>query len=688
MAAPRTPPQTPAGTDEPQGSEGSSRGSGSGRFGGSVRAVGRALRLPFTGTVRGIRKATHAHGAGESGLGKLIELHAVNGAGDVMVTVALASTVFFSVPTDEARGRVALYLAITMAPFTLLAPVIGPLLDRLPHGRRAAMAAAMLARALLALVIAGAAAGGGLELYPAALGVLVASKAYGVVRSAVVPRLLPPRFSLVKANSRVTLGGLLATGAAAPVGAGLHLIGPRWPLYGAFVIFVAGTFLSFSLPPKVDSAKGEHRALLAAAEGGAVRHGTRRGPTARIERAPVRPGAAPGRPWAARERPGAAPERRGAAPGRPGEAPERSGAAPVRPGTAHEPGETAPERPEVETDRPGATPARPGEVPRRPWAAPEQPGATHEPGETAPEQPGVEPDRPGAAPGRPWAAPKLPGTAHEPDEAAPEQPGVETEQPGAAPGRPWAAAKLPGPAHERIDAPTEPREAPTERIDAPAERIDAPAGPREAPAVPVKRPGLRTVGPAVTHALAANAALRCLSGFLIFFLAFLLREHPLAGQSAAVSLGMVGVAAGAGNALGTAVGAWLRSRAPEIIVVTVVAIALGAAVAAAALFGTVLVTCLAAVAGFGQALAKLSLDALIQRDVPEGVRTSAFARSETLLQMAWVLGGAIGIVLPLNGVLGMAVGAAIVATGWLSTVRGLLASSRRPGPPHADRSTA
>ncbi|CAM5299936.1 hypothetical protein STANM309S_04301 [Streptomyces tanashiensis] len=58
----------------------------------------------------------------------------MNGAGDVMITVALASTVFFSVPTDEARGRVALYLAVTMAPFTLLAPVIGPLLDRIPHG--------------------------------------------------------------------------------------------------------------------------------------------------------------------------------------------------------------------------------------------------------------------------------------------------------------------------------------------------------------------------------------------------------------------------------------------------------------------------------------------------------------------------------------------------------------------------
>ncbi|WP_445280560.1 MFS transporter [Streptomyces sp. DSM 118148] len=448
------------------------RGGGSGRVGGAVRSVGRALHLPVTGAVRGIRRVTHAHGAGESGLGKLIELHAVNGAGDVMITVALASTVFFSVPTDEARGRVALYLAITMAPFTVLAPVIGPLLDRLPHGRRAAMAGAMLARALLALIISGAVANGSLELYPAALGVLVASKAYGVVRSAVVPRLLPPAFSLVKANSRVTLAGLLATGVAAPIGAGLHALGDPWPLYGAFVIFAAGTFLSFSLPPKVDSAKGEDVALLAADE--QHLHGAQRKQQA-------------------------------------------------------------------------------------------------------------------------------------------------------------------------------------------------------------KRPGLRTVGPAVTHALAANAALRCLSGFLIFFLAFLLREHPLTGESAAVSLGIVGVAAGAGNALGTAVGAWLKSKAPEIIIVTVVAVALGTAIVAAVFFGAFLVACLAAVAGFAQALAKLSLDALIQRDVPEQVRTSAFARSETLLQMAWVFGGAVGIVMPLNGTLGLAVAAVFVAAGWLSTLRGLLASARHGG---------
>ncbi len=390
----------------------------------------------------------------------------MNGAGDVMITVALASTVFFSVPTDEARGRVALYLAVTMLPFTLLAPVIGPLLDRIPHGRRAAMAGAMLTRAVLAIMMSGAVATGGLELYPAALGVLVASKAYGVVRSAVVPRLLPPKFSLVKANSRVTLAGLLATGIAAPIGAGLQTIGPRYPLYGACALFLLGTFWALRLPHKVDSAKGERRAHL-------LTHGER-------------------------------------------------------------------------------------------------------------------------------------------------------------------------------------------------------------------KPSLRTVGPSVLHGLEANAAQRMLSGFLIFFLAFLLRDHPLSGQSAAVSLAIVGVAAGVGNACGTAAGSLLRDRGhgPEVIIATMITVVCGTAICAAIFFGGLMVAVLGAVAGLTQALSKLSLDALIQRDVPEVVRTSAFARSETALQMAWVVGGGIGIALPLNGTLGMAVAAGILGVGALLAVRGLLAAARRnPGPP-------
>ncbi|MCA1224094.1 MFS transporter, partial [Streptomyces sp. 8L] len=191
------------------------------------------------------------------------------------------------------------------------------------------------------------------------------------------------------------------------------------------------------------------------------------------------------------------------------------------------------------------------------------------------------------------------------------------------------------------------------------------------------RPSLRTVGPSVLHGLQANASHRALSGFLTFFLAFLLREHPLSGLNAAVSLGLVGVSAGAGNAIGTAVGAWLRARGPELIIITMLGLALTATILAALFFGVVMVVVVGAVAGFSQALSKLSLDATIQRDVPEAVRTSAFARSETALQVAWVLGGGLSMALPLNASLGMGVAAAVMAAGAVAAVRGLLRAARR-----------
>jgi energy-converting hydrogenase Eha subunit C len=201
--------------------------------------------------------------------------------------------------------------------------------------------------------------------------------------------------------------------------------------------------------------------------------------------------------------------------------------------------------------------------------------------------------------------------------------------------------------------------------------------PEEAKEEPAARPGLRTVGPAVLYGLGANAALRFLSGFLTLFLAFLLREQPLGGLSAAFSLGVVAVAAGTGNAFGTALGSWLRARPPEKIIATALLGALAAVVAAAAWYGPLTIALVAAVAGISQALSKLSLDATIQRDVPEEVRTSAFARSETALQLAWVIGGALGIVLPLNGTLGMSVAATVVASGCLVALLGLRTAPRR-----------
>jgi hypothetical protein len=59
---------------------------------------------------------------------------------------------------------------------------------------------------------------------------------------------------------------------------------------------------------------------------------------------------------------------------------------------------------------------------------------------------------------------------------------------------------------------------------------------------------------------------------------------------------------------------------------------------------------------------------VIQHDVADDVRTSAFARSETVLQLSWVLGGFIAILLPSNGNLGLALGSFVFLTVLVNTV--------------------
>ena len=158
---------------------------GAGATARGARRAGAATGRAAGFTVRQARRATHAEGAGDSGLSRLIELHAFNGAGDAAVAISLAGTLFFQVPTDQARGQVALFLGLTMLPFAVVAPLIGPFLDRFSHGRRWAIGATMAIRGFLCWVLAGAVqAGDSVALFPAALGVLVASKAYGVTRAA------------------------------------------------------------------------------------------------------------------------------------------------------------------------------------------------------------------------------------------------------------------------------------------------------------------------------------------------------------------------------------------------------------------------------------------------------------------------------------------------------------------------
>ena len=56
--------------------------------------------------------------------------HTTNVAGDALVALALADTLFFSVPTAEARGNMVAFLLLTLAPFALIGPLLGSLVHR------------------------------------------------------------------------------------------------------------------------------------------------------------------------------------------------------------------------------------------------------------------------------------------------------------------------------------------------------------------------------------------------------------------------------------------------------------------------------------------------------------------------------------------------------------------------------
>lgn len=202
---------------------------------------------------RRLQAAARADGADRSGLSALLGVHALHAAGDALVAVALAGTLFFSVPLGQARGRVALYLVLTLLPFSFLVPVAGPLLDRLRHGRRNVLATATGGRGLLTWAMAGAT--GGLGLYPLALAVLVLSRAYGVARSAAMPRVRPTGMGLVQANARLNVAAVAASSLTAAVGAGVgRTLGVDWVLYLASLLLLTAGVLALRLPAHVDEA--------------------------------------------------------------------------------------------------------------------------------------------------------------------------------------------------------------------------------------------------------------------------------------------------------------------------------------------------------------------------------------------------------------------------------------------------
>ncbi|PLS74998.1 MAG: hypothetical protein CYG61_09785, partial [Actinobacteria bacterium] len=177
---------------------------------------------------------------------RLSVTHALSVSGDALVTLALAGSLFFNISPSEARGRVALSLVLTIAPFGVVAPLLGPAIDRTPGGRRAMVLVAAVGRAAAALVAARVLTS--LALFPVAFALLVLSKTHAVAKSSLVPTVVPRKEELVEGNSRLALlAALVSIAAALPGVAVLRLGGAEWVMRLAAAAFAASAVASLRI---------------------------------------------------------------------------------------------------------------------------------------------------------------------------------------------------------------------------------------------------------------------------------------------------------------------------------------------------------------------------------------------------------------------------------------------------------
>ncbi len=197
---------------------------------------------------------------------RLAVVQAIHAAGDALVAVALANTLFFDVPIGEARDKVGLYLVLTMTPFAVLSPLVGPALDRRRGAYRIGILVSAGGRAALALLLATRTQG--LSLYPLAFGLLVLSRGYGISRSAIVPNAIDEDKQLIWANAWLAVISVTGAAVGAGIGAGVQqLISTKASLWLATLCFIALIPPALALPkPKVAErhppVKGDYRVLL------------------------------------------------------------------------------------------------------------------------------------------------------------------------------------------------------------------------------------------------------------------------------------------------------------------------------------------------------------------------------------------------------------------------------------------
>ncbi|MCC6185269.1 MAG: hypothetical protein IT194_11475, partial [Microthrixaceae bacterium] len=184
-----------------------------------------------------------------SPFGRLALTHVLSLAGDALVAMSLAGTLFFDVDPSEARWKIALYLLFTMAPFAVVGPLIGPAMDRARGGHRAVMVGSTIGRAVIAVLLIGPVGNDSLLLFPEAFLMLVMAKTYQVAKAAIVPTVVDGDAELVDANSKLQLlSGFAGFAAGIPGGLLLLLLGPSAVVFLAAVVFAVGVIAALRVP--------------------------------------------------------------------------------------------------------------------------------------------------------------------------------------------------------------------------------------------------------------------------------------------------------------------------------------------------------------------------------------------------------------------------------------------------------
>ncbi|MEN9552843.1 MAG: hypothetical protein RLY24_438 [Actinomycetota bacterium] len=180
-------------------------------------------------------------------------VHSLMVAGEAAMTIALADSLFLSVSPDAARGKVILFLAVSMAPFIIVAPFVGPLIDRIRGGQRFVVIMVGLLRALVLVGMTQVL--DSFTLFPLAFSALILAKTYAISKSAIIPSIINNDDEFVAANSKLgQIAGITGFVVAVPAGL-LQLIDARLCLGLGVIAYLFASLNAYRLPKTVIAEK-------------------------------------------------------------------------------------------------------------------------------------------------------------------------------------------------------------------------------------------------------------------------------------------------------------------------------------------------------------------------------------------------------------------------------------------------